>query len=639
MQQERSGEGLDKRDCDTLEGLRPLVAADCVHGKGYELDPEMMTARLTSDPTYITWLYAFKNYEQLDAQIELMEAQRWLDRHTKKIELAIPLYNAELGLHSLVMVDFFFSRGGHIYKKVICLSTYADWHDQWYYGLYDAIWLACLLYILVTEVIEVQRTIVSQGCAALCTDYLGFWNVIDWASVLGGLTILIMFSVSVTFREQLNAQLEFIAPINPLADEKKYTNEIETHMMHLEQNVHYIHKLRLALAAYPLMIVFRLFKAFSAQPRLALVTKTLTLASIDLMHFLLVFCSVLLTFAISGVVLFGREVGEFTTFGRAMHSCFLLLMGAIDWDAISTIGRIEAGIWMWCFFIIVVLLMLNMILAIVMDAYAEVKEGAGNAETLIEEAFQFMARWRGIRAGTMVPLEVVAHAMHAMERRMKRNKATRSASSFLESSFSFSKSKSNVDDKGAEEFPEDEEHGLIITVDLLVSCVNKESKGPRMREEQAIDLIKGAILDYHAEKRAGASMEEVLQLTRKVNYRMKKLNKFAKATHAIREQGPVEELRWFNEDLDTYLEKVRAERKANAEVLEKLRKEKEELREKLATFAAKEVFPEPGDTPDTGIPEGEEDEDTSDPISHNGVNGGYHNGGGIFDPEKPRKLN
>merc|ERR1719359_1104221 len=103
------------------------------------------------------------------------------------------------------------------------------------------------------------------------------------------------------------------------------------------------------------MIVFRLFKAFSAQPRLALVTKTLTLASIDLMHL-----------------------------------CFLLLMGAIDWEAISTIGRLEAGIWMWCFFIIVVLLMLNMILAIVMDAYAEVKENAGNAETLVEEAVQFL---------------------------------------------------------------------------------------------------------------------------------------------------------------------------------------------------------------------------------------------------------
>merc|ERR1719487_161600 len=268
-----------------------------------------------------------------------------------------------------------------------------------------------------------------------------------------------------------------------------------------------------------------------------------------------------------------------------------------------------------------------MILAIVMDAYAEVKENAGNAETLVEDGMQAWVRWRGVRAGTLVPLEVVAHAMHQLERRMKRNRATKSASSFLEGSFSFAQSKSNVNAGTEDVFPEDEEHGLIITVDLLVSCVNKESKGPRMREEQAVKLIKGAILDYHAEKKAGASMEEVLQLTRKVNYRMKKLNKFAKQTHAIREQGPVEELRWFNEDLDTYLEKIRAERKANSEIVERLKKEKEELRDKLATFAAKDVFPEEEPAGDAEEEEDGEGEDGNPPQ----VNGGYKNGAGVFD--------
>ena len=44
---------------------------------------------------------------------------------------------------------------------------------------------------------------------------------------------------------------------------------------------------RMLLAAYPGVIVLRLFKAFNAQPRLALVTRTLQAAGTDLYHFML----------------------------------------------------------------------------------------------------------------------------------------------------------------------------------------------------------------------------------------------------------------------------------------------------------------------------------------------------------------
>ena len=52
-------------------------------------------------------------------------------------------------------------------------------------------------------------------------------------------------------------------------------------------------------------------------------------------------------------------------------------MGDIDWEELSSIGRMEAGVWLWLFIIGIVLLMMNMILAIIMDNYAEVKEQAG----------------------------------------------------------------------------------------------------------------------------------------------------------------------------------------------------------------------------------------------------------------------
>eukprot|EP00971_Amphidinium_carterae_P011344 223506-Amphidinium_carterae.1 len=43
MQQERTGE--DDRPCPNLKALRSFYGLDCVHGLGYELDPEMWIAR------------------------------------------------------------------------------------------------------------------------------------------------------------------------------------------------------------------------------------------------------------------------------------------------------------------------------------------------------------------------------------------------------------------------------------------------------------------------------------------------------------------------------------------------------------------------------------------------------------------
>merc|ERR1712172_467659 len=108
---------------------------------------------------------------------------------------------------------------------------------------------------------------------------------------------------------------------------------------------------------------------------------------------------------ICGIVLFGREVSSFTTGTRAMISCFRIMLGDIEWEELSAIGRTEAGIWLWLFIIVVVLLMLNMIIATIMDHYEEAKADAGNAETLLEEAVQMFTRWRGRRNGTFVPLD------------------------------------------------------------------------------------------------------------------------------------------------------------------------------------------------------------------------------------------
>merc|ERR550514_1194194 len=169
-----------------------------------------------------------------------------------------------------------------------------------------------------------------------------------------------------------NKELATLGDMDEKEDAGVYMEQVNLYMNLLETNAHFAHLMNNCMAGYPLIVVFRLFKAFSAQPRLAVVTSTLVSASVDLMHFLLVFVSVFASFAVSGTVLFGKTMDDFATLPRAMNACFRMALGDFDWGDLSRNGRFEAGIYFWIFQILVVLVLLNMLLAIVMDAYTEV---------------------------------------------------------------------------------------------------------------------------------------------------------------------------------------------------------------------------------------------------------------------------
>jgi len=156
---------------------------------------------------------------------------------------------------------------------------------------------------------------------------------------------------------------------------------------------------------YPFVMMFRLFKAFAAQPRLAVVTQTLVAAAVDVAHFGVTFLSVFFTYTVSGVALFGREIDDFTTFPRACNACMRVILGDFDWDALTTVGRQEAGLWFWSFTFLIIHIMLNMLLSIIMDTYMDVKGPSGSAETIFSQAKEIYRRWRGKRHKTRLDLE------------------------------------------------------------------------------------------------------------------------------------------------------------------------------------------------------------------------------------------
>jgi len=77
-----------------------------------------------------------------------------------------------------------------------------------------------------------------------------------------------------------------------------------------------------------------------------------------------------------------------------------MLLGDFDYQEMVQVGRLDTTIWFVSFMLLVVNIMLNMLLAIILDRYTEVKGGLGDeCETLWSQTFELYSRWRRVRTG------------------------------------------------------------------------------------------------------------------------------------------------------------------------------------------------------------------------------------------------
>lgn len=546
--QEVSGE--DDPPCPSLESLTPFYGMSCVSGMKYELDPDMGIARRSSDPKRFLWMYTYEDLPALQDKVWEWEQDKWYNRTTLKIEIAVPCFNAEFGLHTLLYIDFFLSRGGHIWKRIIPMSTYADLYTKWEQVLADMIWGFCISYIFVMEVLEVGRVIHRAGFKGLLKEYVGFWNALDWFSMFFACSIVGMAMIAQTMTTEVN---NLMAAIGNSATPDLDKKDVEAYITQLEETLHFVHRVRINLALYPVIIVLRLFKAYAAQPRLALVTNTLGSAWGDLMHFFLVFASVFISFAVMGCILFGQEVKSFGTWDRAIMASFRVLLGDLQWEDISRVGRPEAALWMFSFIVIVMLLLLNMILAIVMDHYGQAKDIARSGDTLWEEAYQIWTRLRMVQKGKAVPISKVVAALEAQEKEEAKDEDADSGS----------------DDEEAED------KRPPMTISDIETIFRQHAPGvhrerDQLGPEQALEMMAAAVQDFYNKNHQSADMDEVMYLSRKVEWRTKKMSRMAKK-YETRAEDEIESLKNLTKELALFTDELRDERQAQRQELEDLR--------------------------------------------------------------------
>jgi hypothetical protein len=139
-------------------------------------------------------------------------------------------------------------------------------------------------------------------------------------------------------------------------------------------------------------------------------------AGVDFIHFFFVFFTIFLSYVVSGMLLFGRRLWNWSNINLAFNEAFLLAMGDGDYDEMTAEYPVTAGLWYWTFIWLVMVLMLNMLMAIVFDVFSEVKADASGTDPIWTQLINIAYEYYMIMMGQTVPVgEILASLAEAPE--------------------------------------------------------------------------------------------------------------------------------------------------------------------------------------------------------------------------------
>ncbi|EGZ20117.1 hypothetical protein PHYSODRAFT_494396 [Phytophthora sojae] len=296
----------------------------------------------------------------------------WLDFSTEELLITIVTYNGELQGYAVTEMQLAFSEGGLVEASS---STTPALSNPYSASISVAADIVVSVFFLLAVAIQLRKIYRYRRTGirnVLCGDV---WTVIEHASTLVVVAfyfvwfsiVLLMFQKN--FRDNL-AQL--VVGGKNWASDTEARGRLYAVIAMLQQVAQLTVALRLIATLAVFLLSLRILKRFRFHPRLSILTRTVANALHQFGAFFVVFIVIFVTFAVSGTILFGDRVEEFSSIQIAMETCINMLFGNFDYGTIQGLYPPVCMFYYWGYMIVVSLVLLNMMLAIVLDAYAEV---------------------------------------------------------------------------------------------------------------------------------------------------------------------------------------------------------------------------------------------------------------------------
>jgi len=364
-----------------------------------------MASLITDEnPKELFWAFLRVNFNETltgevtgARRIAELEQQKWMDEATASLKVVFTLFNPELAMFCHTTVQFNFARGGLIEKQLDVNPLPMIVYTSIEVIVVDVIWMLLTCFILFAQMQEVADR-KGMPCGTRCCGR--FWLLTEWIFILMALGVLSMFLVYAlgvaTIRNHM--VLTPIALAEVVKDDKPITPGYEDdfaalarsqaladdgRLAQLQEDLSLLVNVRLynrlGMFYYVAMILFRFFRGFAGQPRIAAIGKTISSAFSDLVHAMLIVFVAFMNLSLGGNILFGRELKAWSTWTDSWTTTLGIIFGNGDIGAMRDLAPMSTTIWMCIYVICMVIMLLNMITAILVDHHKEVRSKGGRA--------------------------------------------------------------------------------------------------------------------------------------------------------------------------------------------------------------------------------------------------------------------
>ncbi|KAK0398464.1 hypothetical protein QR680_002599 [Steinernema hermaphroditum] len=281
-----------------------------------------------------------------------LRQNRWLARGTRAIIVDFSMYNANMNLFCVVQLIFEMPATGGVFTmssvNTLRLIRYVNFGDYVVLA-FEAVFCAYVLYYIIEKFIEIIRMKLS-----FFTD---FWNLLDLI-VIGLAITYIILSIRRTLmiREKVGKLL---------TGPYQYEN--------LQSIVYAENRCTEMLAILVYFAYLKIFKYVSFNKTMTQLSATLSRASKDIGGFGIMFGIIFFAYVQFGYLAFGCQIAEYSTLYNACFTLLRTILGDFDFSGLSRANRVLGPTFFLTYIFLVFFVLLNMFLAIINDAYSEVK--------------------------------------------------------------------------------------------------------------------------------------------------------------------------------------------------------------------------------------------------------------------------
>ena len=223
--------------------------------------------------------------------------------------------------------------------------------------VYDAVFYVFVFYYIFLLFVDVVKYYRREG--RILAYLFNIWNLLEIAN-------LAIFLVVAVVRIMYIAQcIKTDIRLDELAYRQEYPGQLEPIMT--------LYMLQIYLNCVNTIFTFmKMLKFFRLNDRLNVLTRTLSQSQDSIIGVLLIFFLIVTAFAMTGHGLFGLGVWNYRTVDASYSTLLQTLVGIFDYEALKNENRIEAGFFFWAYIILAAMCLLNFVIGVLIEAFAEV---------------------------------------------------------------------------------------------------------------------------------------------------------------------------------------------------------------------------------------------------------------------------